>query len=169
MLLRDVRSIEAVPPITFSDDELENKPAYLCYSSGTTGRPKGVITTHRNMVANILQYEAAHTADGTVIEDDCTIAVLPMYHIYGLYIFAHVKLYGLGKNVVMPKFDFLAYLKYLAKYQVTTAFLVPPIILALAKHPAVEGVKLPHLRIMISAAAPLTSDLAKEARQRFPH
>ncbi|KAJ1330162.1 hypothetical protein BSLG_009692 [Batrachochytrium salamandrivorans] len=44
-----------LPTITFTSDELKNTPAYLCYSSGTTGRSKGVITTHRNMVANVLQ------------------------------------------------------------------------------------------------------------------
>jgi acyl-CoA synthetase (AMP-forming)/AMP-acid ligase II len=62
----------------------EEDLAYLVYSSGTTGLPKGVMLTHANIVANSLQMVAAEGPDITHWEKDRSLGFLPMYHIYGL-------------------------------------------------------------------------------------
>ncbi|KAJ1550640.1 hypothetical protein HK405_000131, partial [Cladochytrium tenue] len=158
-----------LPLVAFSREELRERPAFLCYSSGTTGRPKGVVTTHRNMIAAVVQIEQAHKSDGSFIEGDCTISVLPMYHMYGLNFFTHYLIHTMGRLVVLQKFEFVTFLKLLEKYECGTACIVPPMVLALAKHPAVDTVRLPKLRSLLSGAAPLSLELTQEVRNRLPH
>lgn len=135
----------------------------LPYSSGTTGRPKGVMLTHENLVANIEQFLTA--APGT--PDDVVIAVLPFFHIYGMVVVMSGCLRTGATVVTMPRFDFEAFLETMQTYGVTTAFVVPPIILALAKHPLVDQYDLSSLREIMSGAAPLGADLAAACRDRL--
>ncbi len=133
----------------------------LSYSSGTTGLPKGVMLTHYNLVANICQTERfLASADETVI------AVLPFFHIYGLTVLLNISLY-LGHTIVtMPRFDLEQFLKIVQDYGVTRAFLVPPIVLALTKHPVVDNFNLSKLRSITSGAAPLDGTVERACAQR---
>ncbi len=134
----------------------------LPYSSGTTGLPKGVMLTHYNLVANISQTEVL--VGGT---DETLIAVLPFFHIYGLTVLLSISLY-LGHTIVtMPRFDLEQFLKTVQDYGVTRAFLVPPIVLALAKHPLVDGYNLSRLRSITSGAAPLDEKVEQACAQRI--
>jgi acyl-CoA synthetase (AMP-forming)/AMP-acid ligase II len=135
----------------------------LPYSSGTTGLSKGVMLTHYNLVANIVQCrDLNETADG-----DVTIGILPFYHIYGMTIIMSAALH-LGATVVtMPRFDLEQFLELMQKYQATTAYLVPPIVLALAKHPLVDKYDLSKLRFINSGAAPLPEPVAKACAERL--
>eukprot|EP01114_Cavostelium_apophysatum_P019142 TRINITY_DN6081_c0_g1_i1.p1 TRINITY_DN6081_c0_g1~~TRINITY_DN6081_c0_g1_i1.p1 ORF type:complete len:538 (+),score=64.11 TRINITY_DN6081_c0_g1_i1:35-1648(+) len=133
------------------------------YSSGTTGHPKGVVLTHTNLVANILQ-----TYHFDVLkEGDCSIAVLPFFHVYGLTVIMNVLFFGGAKIVVMSKFDLLQYLQLIQKHKPTMAHVVPPIVLALAKHPIIDKFDLSSIRVFFSGAAPLGAELQKEAEQRI--
>src|SRR5213080_3507680 len=129
--------------------------AVLPYSSGTTGFPKGVVLTHRNLVANLLQTASVHH----VAEQDRIIAVLPFFHIYGMQVVLNLALWRGATLVTMPKFDLEPFLAALERYRITRAFVVPPLVLALAKHPAVDGYDLSSLRGMMSGAAPLDAAL----------
>lgn len=136
--------------------------AVLPYSSGTTGLPKGVMLTHRNLVANIRQAQS-----GFPIEpDDTLIGVLPFFHIYGMTVIMNQGLRAGATIVTMPRFDLDEFLELLESHSVTRAYVVPPIALALAKHPAVDGRDLSALRTIMSGAAPLGADLAEQVSER---
>ena len=135
----------------------------LPYSSGTTGRPKGVMLTHRNVVANIEQTVAL----GGLESEDVVIAVLPFFHIYGMVVVMGVCLRVGATLVTMPRFELEDFLQTLQDYRVTMAYLVPPIVLALAKHPAVDGYDLSSLERIMSGAAPLGAELALACQERL--
>ncbi|MEA2692560.1 MAG: hypothetical protein QOJ16_1947 [Acidobacteriota bacterium] len=136
----------------------------LPYSSGTTGLPKGVMLTHYNLVANLLQNAASPLEVGT---DDTIIAVLPFFHIYGLVVVMNLGLYHGATIVTLPRFELDSFLATLAKYGVTFANVVPPIVLALAKHPAVGQHDLSKLRMIFSGAAPLGGEIAQACARRL--
>ncbi|KAJ1337075.1 hypothetical protein BSLG_006835 [Batrachochytrium salamandrivorans] len=154
-----------LPTITFTSDELKNTPAYLCYSSGTTGRSKGVITTHRNMVANVLQMSSFDMDAKSPA--DLWMGVLPFYHIYGLNIALHQAAYSGIPLCVVPKFEFEKFLASVQKYQATVLHVVPPIVLGLAKHPIVSKYNLTSVRRIMSGAAPLGRELSEATSKRF--
>ena len=131
--------------------------AVLPYSSGTTGFPKGVMLTHRNLVANLIQTAAGHHVAG----DDRIVAVLPFFHIYGMQVVMNLALWLGATLVTLPRFELEPFLALLQAHRITRAFLVPPLVLALAHHPAVSRYDLSSLRAMMSGAAPL--DAALEA------
>jgi acyl-CoA synthetase (AMP-forming)/AMP-acid ligase II len=137
--------------------------AALPYSSGTTGLPKGVILTHRNLVANVCQLKPVHR----IGVEDTVVGVLPFFHIYGMTVVMSLALHGGGTVVTMPRFDLEQFLRLLAQHGVTRAHLVPPIILALAKHPAVDGHDLSSLHLIMSGAAPLGPELAEACAERI--
>ncbi len=135
----------------------------LPYSSGTTGMPKGVMLTHRNLVANICQ-TIAHQR---LREDDRVIAVLPFFHIYGLVVLMNLPLYRGATVVTMPRFDLPEFLRVVQEYRITRAWVVPPIALALAKQPLVDEFDLSSLNFMLSGAAPLSGELEMACGKRL--
>ncbi len=140
----------------------------LPYSSGTTGFPKGVMLTHYNLVANVMQCVAAPASpENEVRESDVVLGLLPFYHIYGMVVIMSWALYKGATVVTMPRFDMEQFLGTMQKYSITNAILVPPIILALAKHPLVAQYDLSKLRLVVSGAAPLGADLEAAVQQRL--
>jgi acyl-CoA synthetase (AMP-forming)/AMP-acid ligase II len=135
----------------------------LPYSSGTTGLPKGVMLTHRNLVANLCQGEPALLAD----EGERLIAVLPFFHIYGLVVLMAAALSRGSTLVTMPRFDLEQFLSLLQDQRITRAYLAPPIVLALAKHPLVDKYDLSALESIISGAAPLSAGLERACAERL--
>jgi acyl-CoA synthetase (AMP-forming)/AMP-acid ligase II len=129
----------------------------LPYSSGTTGFSKGVMLTHRNLVANLVQA-------GSVIrigEDERIIAVLPFFHIYGMTVVMNGSLYQGATIVTMPRFELEPFLQAIQDYRITRLFLAPPIVVALAKHPAVDKYDLSSVKVVFSGAAPLDAETAR--------
>jgi acyl-CoA synthetase (AMP-forming)/AMP-acid ligase II len=95
------------------------------------------------------------------------IAVLPLYHMYALQITLSLGLRAGAAVVTMPRFDLHGFLRLVQDHGVTRAEVVPPIVLALARHPAVSDYDLSSLRLITSAAAPLSGDLAAECAARL--
>ena len=159
--LRDLRDEGAGEPSVEIDPA--GDLAAIPYSSGTTGLPKGVMLSHRNLVANILQTGSTIPVE----EDDVSIGVLPFFHIYGMTVIMNMGLRNGGTIVTMPRFDLDQFLGLIEEHGVTLAYVVPPIALALAKHPAVEGRDLSTLRMVMSGAAPLGDELARAVADRI--
>ena len=138
----------------------------LPYSSGTTGLPKGVMLTHRNLVANLGQCEGMQNFE-CFGEQDVTMAVLPYFHIYGLVVIMMLGLAGGGTIVSMPRFDMQEFLTLVQKYRATILPLVPPIVLGLVRHPAAAQFDLSSVRLVFSGAAPLGEELARALSQKL--
>lgn len=137
--------------------------AMLASSSGTSGLPKLVVLTHRNIVANLCQMEAAKLTT----ENDVVIAALPLFHILGQQVSMHLALLRGATVVILPRFELGTFLRAIQNYAATRAAVVPPILLALAKSEVVDDYDLSSLRVLTSAAAPLGAELADECAQRL--
>jgi len=133
------------------------------YSSGTTGLPKGVMLTHRNLVANLAQCRPVLVSE----QGDRLIAVLPFFHIYGQVVLMAAALWQGATLVTMPRFDLEDFLRILQEQRITQAFLVPPVVLALAKHPMVDKYDLSSLGFIMSGAAPLDASLELACASRL--
>jgi acyl-CoA synthetase (AMP-forming)/AMP-acid ligase II len=138
----------------------------LPYSSGTTGLPKGVMLTHRNLVAELCSLEGVTDA-ALITAQDTVLAFLPFFHIYGIVAFLNLSLHQGATVVTMPRFDLEQYLQLVQSYGVTILHLVPPIVLALAKHPIVAKYDLTKVRGAFSAAAPLGEAVANALFERL--
>jgi acyl-CoA synthetase (AMP-forming)/AMP-acid ligase II len=137
--------------------------AALPYSSGTTGHPKGVMLTHRNLVANMAQLRPMPGIGA----DDAVVAVLPFFHAYGLSVLLGAALRARCRLIIMPKFDLTELLANIEKYRCSAVFIVPPIAVALAKHPVVDTFDVSSLRTVLCGAAPLDEDLGHAVAVRL--
>jgi acyl-CoA synthetase (AMP-forming)/AMP-acid ligase II len=155
-----VASGDSVPAVAIDP---ANDVVALPYSSGTTGLPKGVMLTHRNLVANLVQCDFIDLS----VPGDHTIGILPFFHIYGMVVILCAVLRKGATVVTMPQFDLETYLRLTQQYKVAAAYLVPPIALALAKHPMVSQFDLSSLKMVNSGAAPMSGELEKELDARL--
>ena len=137
--------------------------AVLPYSSGTTGNPKGVKLSHRNLVANVAQIEPLNG----MTADDVVLAVLPFFHIYGMTVLLNAALKARAALLVMPRFDMVEFLDGVQRHKVTYAFIAPPVAVALAKHPVVDNYDLSSIHTMLSGAAPLDAELGNAVAARL--
>ena len=149
----DVPSVRVVP----------TDVAFLPWSSGTSGFPKSVVLTHRNLVASLCQTRPVHR----VGEDDIVIAALPLFHAFGFQVTLNLALLQGATVVILPRFELDAFLTAVQDHAVTRAEVVPPIVLALATSDRVDDFDLSSLRVMTAGAAPLDADLARACAARI--
>ncbi|GAA1969779.1 AMP-binding protein [Microbacterium deminutum] len=151
---------QAAPDVSFDPS---THIAVLPYSSGTTGVPKGVMLTHRNLVANVQQCRS----NIDLRETDRVLAVLPFFHIYGMTVLLNLALRQRASLVTMPKFDLVEFLTNIQKYGCTYLYIAPPIAVALAKHPIVDQFDISTVHTVFSGAAPLDGETAEVAGRRI--
>jgi acyl-CoA synthetase (AMP-forming)/AMP-acid ligase II len=146
------------------DIDVATDLAALPYSSGTSGIPKGVMLTHRNIVANLCQISRITAVFGA---GDRVLGVLPFFHIYGMVVVMGGALREGACVVTVPRFDLPQVLGLLQEHRIRMANIVPPIVLAMAKHPLVADYDLSSLKYLFSGAAPLGAELASACEQRL--
>jgi long-chain acyl-CoA synthetase len=145
--------LPATHPMPATDDL-----AIIQYTSGTTGSPKGVLLTHRNLLSNAAQARA--WVPQIVRGPGCVVyAVLPMFHAYGLTLCLAFAMSMGARLVLFPKFDPDLVLAVTAKRPATFLPLVPPIADRLLQAAAERGVSLRGTRIAISGAMALPHEL----------
>jgi 4-coumarate--CoA ligase len=143
--------------------DLDSHVLALPYSSGTTGLPKGVMLSHRNMVVNIDQVHALFDIQPA----ETTVAFLPFFHIYGMNCLMNAYVAAGASLVTMPRFDLEAMLSHIQAHRVEKLFIAPPVAIALAKHPLVDAFDTSSLKVVLSAAAPLGADVGEAVSRRL--
>lgn len=143
--------------------DLDEHIVVLPYSSGTTGLPKGVMLTHRNLVTNVDQSLGAID----IQPGEWTVAFLPFFHIYGQTVLMNVYLARGAGGVTMPRFDLEQFLTLVQEYKTPRIWAVPPVVIALAKHPIVDQYDLSAVTEVFSAAAPADETLMNAIKARI--
>ncbi len=150
-------------PIAQVPVDLTSHTVVLPYSSGTTGLPKGVMLTHRNLVANIEQCQHAIRYQ----DNETALAALPFFHIYGMQVLMNGLLCNGVTAVTMPRFDMVEALQAVQDLKITRFFAVPPMVLGLANAPIVDDYDTSSIHQVFSGAAPLGAELAAQAASRL--
>jgi acyl-CoA synthetase (AMP-forming)/AMP-acid ligase II len=153
---------EGDPPAVALDPE--HAVALLPYSSGTTGLPKGVMLTHRNLVVGVAQARGALRLGPR----DTVVAVAPFAHVMGFVISLASALTAGASVVTMPRFGFEPYLELIERHRATVLIVPPPVVGALAAHPAVDARDLSSIELVVSGGAPLPAEIARAVCERLP-
>jgi long-chain acyl-CoA synthetase len=131
--------------------------ALLQYTGGTTGLPKGVMLTHRNLVANAVQMAAwcYKMKDGA----ERFLAALPLFHVFGLTVLMNQSVMRAGTLILLPRFEVLTVLQAIRKQKPTVFPGAPTMYIALLNHPDVNKYDLSSINICVSGSAPLPLDV----------
>ncbi|KAM0790826.1 hypothetical protein ACM66B_004671 [Microbotryomycetes sp. NB124-2] len=159
-----LKGSKSFKPVQLSQKELKQRPSFLPFSSGTTGKGKGVALSAFNVSSCILQ---VRQTKGLFDSPEVVMGVLPLYHIFGLIVLCMNTLANGGTVILLPKFDLVKFCESVQKYKGTVALVVPPIALGLAKHPIVDKFDLKSLRFILSGAAPLSAELQQALQNRL--
>jgi acyl-CoA synthetase (AMP-forming)/AMP-acid ligase II len=136
--------------------------AALLSSSGTTGTPKSVMLTHRNLVSMACLKAGPHE----IKQRDVVTGQLPLFHAFGVMITLAAVPYAGATSLLLQRFELETYLASIQGYRATRSYAPPPILLQLAKNPLVDSFDLSSLEIILSGAAPLGADIEAVVRRR---
>ncbi|KAI0808848.1 hypothetical protein GGR55DRAFT_187993 [Xylaria sp. FL0064] len=170
-LITEGRSLPSLEPLRWTKGQGARQPAYLCYSSGTSGLPKAVMISHHNVIANIMQIrwheDLGRRQKG--VETQTNIGLLPMSHIYALIVVANTSVYRGDGVVVLPRFELKIFLECIQRFKINFMHLVPPIIIQLLRNPDLcANYDLRSVRYIYTGAAPLGAETHADMAKAFP-
>ncbi|MDW8062589.1 MAG: AMP-binding protein [Candidatus Caldarchaeum sp.] len=144
----------------------EKDPASIQFTGGTTGFPKGVVLTHHNIVSNITQmYEfiKPYIEEGK----ERFVALLPFYHIYGQTVILGAGLLKGNTLIIFPRLELEKFMKEIAKHSATIFPGVPTLFNVMSKHQLADQIKYPSLKLVISGADMLPTEVADNFEKKF--
>lgn len=155
------RRSPAPPPVDLSPDDL----ACLQYTGGTTGLPKGAMLTHRNLVASVTQIRT-FLLQGHRNAEDRTIAVLPMFHVYGMNGVMNLGVHLAATLILLPRLDTKMLVDTIRTQRPTFFLGVPALYVAVNHYPGIDQIDMTSIKMCFSGGAPLPVDVieAFEAR-----
>ncbi len=137
-----------------------NDLALLQYTGGTTGFPKGVMLTHKNLVSNTLM--GAHWLYNCKEGEEVILGVLPFFHVYGMTAVMNLSIMQGYKMVLIPKFDMKMVFEAIKKHKVTLFPGAPTIYIALLNSPLLKEYDISSIQACISGSAPLPVEVQEE-------
>ncbi|MFB4164719.1 long-chain fatty acid--CoA ligase [Alteribacillus sp. JSM 102045] len=147
------------PPAPVSINPQEDI-AVLQYTGGTTGRSKGAMLTHRNIIANIFQIDE-YFKDNMKTGSERYLTVIPLFHVFGMTSCMNMAVYTGAINILLPRFDLEEVLKTIKELQPTVFPGVPTMYVALTNHPEAEKYGLDSIRVCNSGSAPIPGELMR--------
>jgi long-chain acyl-CoA synthetase len=149
-------------------DILQDDPALIQFTGGTTGLPKGAVLTHANLVAATMQCSLWGSAftDLTSYEKRSVMAVLPFFHVYGTIVVLNWGMFNCATQILVPRFDLDEFMGLLANFEQITFFpAVPTMINAVINHPKAEELELgKKLGLFNSGGGPMPLELIEQTQ-----
>ncbi len=149
-----IKSQQASPPPPVGIDWTDL--VALPYSSGTTGLPKGVLLTHKNLVCNNMQM----IASGRIQSDDRMLLFLPFYHIYGTMLMG-AAMYSGATAVLMERFEPNEAMRLIEQHKISLLYVVPPVLVMLSGWAELPKFNLSSIRHAMCGAAPLAPEVGR--------
>ncbi|MCJ1293038.1 hypothetical protein MMC34_004591 [Xylographa carneopallida] len=177
-LIEEGTQLPQLEDLQWGEGQGARQVAFLCYSSGTSGLPKGVMISHRNVISNVLQISTFEKPYRDLMKKESpsnadflevALGLLPQSHIYSLVVICHATGYRGDQVINLPKFEFNTYLSAIERFKINTLVLVPPIIILMTKNKALcDEFDLSNVKAVFTGAAPLGAETATLLRDQYP-
>ncbi|KAK1731585.1 hypothetical protein CaCOL14_003577 [Colletotrichum acutatum] len=170
-LIQEGKSLPELEPLKWVKGQGARQVAYLCYSSGTSGLPKAVMISHRNVIANVLQFTTYETVARRKlgVRTQATLGLLPFSHIYGLVVIAHCGTWRGDGIIVLPKFELKQFLDAVQRFKINCLPVVPPIVIQVIRNQDLcNKYDLTNVRWVYTGAAPLGAETVEDLKKQYP-
>jgi len=151
-------------PVSFSPEECRSRAAVILWSSGTTGRSKGVLLSHHALTTSVTSLWHVFPS---YTREERFLGIAPFYHVFGLVCVLLLAPSAGATVYLMAKFDFKTMLAFIAEHKITFLQIAPPIAVHLANNPLVDGADLSSVKGAMSGGAPLPTAIVDRVHERL--